>query len=152
MKSDGFGRFWSADATSGVVLIGVSAYLLSIAFEMPDASGMLPVFMVVLAIVLSVILIAGSIRRRLNGESATVFFHDKRLFFIAAALVCVYIPCVEILGFYTSTTILIPLTSWLFGYRKVKVIAVTTLGFVGGMLAIFTLVMGSNFPAEFFLR
>ena len=152
MKSDGIGRFWSVDATSGLVLIAVSAYLLSMALEMPGASGMLPVFMLVLSMVLAVILIAGSIRRRLNGDAAKAFFHDKKRFFTAAALVCVYIPCVEILGFYTSTTILISLTSWLFGYRNVKVIAAATVGFVGGMLAIFTLVMSANFPAEFFLR
>ena len=152
MKSDGLSRLWSADATSGVVLIGISAYLLSDALKMPGASGMLPVFMLVLSILLSVILVAGSVRRRLNGAEAKAFFHDRKRFLIAATLVCVYIPCVDFLGFYTSSTILIPLTSWLFGYRNVKVIAAATVGFVGGMLAIFTLVMSANFPAEFFLR
>jgi len=152
MKSDGFGRFWSADATSGVVLICVSAYLLSFALEMPGASGMLPVFVLVLSIALALNLVVGSIRKRLNGAEARAFFQDKKRFFIAAALVCVYIPCVDFLGFYTSSAVLIPLTSWLFGYRNVKVIAAATVGFVGGMLAIFTLVMSANFPAEFFLR
>ncbi len=152
MKSDGIGRFWSVDATSGLVLIAVSAYLLSVALEMPGASGMLPVFMLVLSMALAVILIVGSIRRRLDGQAVKAFFHDRKRFFIAATLVCVYIPCVEILGFYTSSTILIPLTSWLFGYRNIKVITAATLGFVGGMLAIFTLVMSANFPTEFFLR
>ncbi len=152
MKPEVSGRLWSADATAGVVLIGASAYLLNDAFGMPGASRMLPVVVLWIAIVLSVNLIVGSIRRRINGQAAKAFFVNKKLFFIAAAIACVYMPSVELVGFYTATTVLIPLTSWLFGYRNIKVIAATTLGFVGGMLTIFTAVMSSNFPAEFFLR
>lgn len=146
------GRYIFPESVTGVVIISVCLYLLSLTEQMPRTSSLLPQIVLWSGIALSFIMIIQEFRKRRTNEEEKGFFVDTRRFFIAAALCSLYIPSVHYIGFYSSTIIFIPITAFLFGYRKKRVMAISTTIFVIGLLVIFSLIMGKDLPSEFFLN
>ncbi|BBI64888.1 hypothetical protein HSBAA_61940 [Vreelandella sulfidaeris] len=59
---------------------------------------------------------------------------------------------VSLIGFYTTTAVMVPLVAWSFGYRDIKRLLLADLIFTGGLAIIFALLMGQDLPTEFFIR
>jgi hypothetical protein len=136
---------------AGICILVSFAFLRS-AWSFPGMSMMLPVAMLLAMILLSSAIIIRSYIAPVPETSGTPFFVAKRKFLSAVAIIIIYALAVEFVGFYTSTVIMVPVASWVFGYRSPAGIALATTIFVGGIALIFLVLMNRSFPTEFFLR
>lgn len=141
-----------ADGIAGIVIILAAAALLFQAVKMPTMSAMLPVAMLVFLIVLGAILLGRNVIAQRRGVTqAPVVRRPKRAFSAYFAMVA-YAVLVPLIGFYTSTVLMVPIVAWAFGYRNPARLLLATAIFVGSVYAVFNFAMGQQFPAEFFLR
>lgn len=131
------------------IVLGCAA-LLAIALDLPTMSALLPVAMliciIVLALMLGVSLITGRVE---TPEQLSMERHGR----IAGAFAAIFIYAIAVplVGFYTSTIVMLPTVAWCFGLRNPRALALATTIFVGGVYLIFTVAMGQRFPQEFFL-
>jgi len=123
-------------------------WLLLHALDLPAMSALLPVAMLVLLMVLAAIR-AATVLMRGTGPTGLSIDHPLRAAGGFAVLI-LYAFAVQLLGFYTSTIVMLPLVAWIFGYRNPRGLALATVLFVGGIYIIFSLLMGQRFPEEFF--
>ncbi|MBV1866637.1 MAG: tripartite tricarboxylate transporter TctB family protein [Marinosulfonomonas sp.] len=152
MRQSGYSRAFQADNLAAGICILVSSVLLVRVWNMPTMSGLLPIAMLVGIIVLSLALIGRNFFASASQSSQTSVFVSPRRFCFAALSVIFYILAVNYIGFYTSTTIMVPAVAWVFGYRQPLGLALATLLFVGGIGIIFQGIMNRDFPTEFFLN
>ncbi|RCK49831.1 hypothetical protein TH25_12470 [Thalassospira profundimaris] len=142
-------RILHPDNIAGVVLIAVAAWLLTKVTDMPYMSALLPVAMLCTIIGLSALMILRNLIKS-GAVSVNPVFTSLPRFALVVACVAGYVISVANAGFYTSTLLMLPVVSWLFGYRKLKGIALATLIFVGGIALIFLVLMNQSLPPEFF--
>ncbi|ETW13772.1 hypothetical protein ATO8_07076 [Roseivivax marinus] len=141
------------DLIAGVVVILASVLLMLRAGTMPAMTALLPFAMLGALIVLSLVMIVRALMRDADPETARPDVFDSRnRFFGVCAAIGLYVAAVALIGFYTSTVIMIPAVSWAFGFRKPVPLALATAIFVGGIALIFHVLMGQDLPAEFFAR
>ncbi len=151
MSDSKFPRLLRPENLAAGICILVSLAFLWPAKDFPGMSKMLPLAMLVAMILLSSALIVRNYLTPASETSDTPVFVAKRKFFSAVVIIIIYAMAVEFVGFYTSTVIMIPAVSWIFGYRRPAGIALATAIFVGGIALIFLVIMNRSFPAEFFL-
>lgn len=152
VDSKNWSRFATPDVIAGFVVIGVCIFFLWYSERMPPESAAFPKAVLWLATVLGVVLLIQATVKVLRTGGETRFFKHRRRFFIAIVITGVYVLVLDVVGFYTSTVVLIPLVGALFGYRNPKGLILTTVIFVVAMVTIFDLLMNRHFPTEFFLR
>lgn len=143
------------DLIAGVIIVLASAALLAPTRAMPVMTALLPVAMLGALIVLAALMIA---RALLGGRNARKIaprypvFANVGAFLGIVAAIALYMAGVVMLGFYTSTALMIPAVAWCFGYRDIKRLLLADLIFTGGLAVIFVVLMGQELPAEFFTR
>jgi len=152
MSAKDRGPLLGADGIAAIVImLGASALLVE-AVKMPTMSAMLPIAMLVFLIALGAITLAKNVIAQRRGEvQARVVRRPKRVIgaFIA---IFVYSVSVSLIGFYTSTILMVPTVGWAFGYRNPPRLILATAIFAGSIYLIFNIAMGQQFPVEFFLR
>ncbi len=121
------------DAVYGAVLLAAAGllYLSSYADEVPGqpVSGnavWYPRILLVLMATLSILLIG---RGLLAGAQAALPGVRWRPLAAATALTGVYLASLQDVGFLPATLLLLPLMSWMLGFRRPAAIAVVTIGF-----------------------
>ncbi|MFC0266789.1 tripartite tricarboxylate transporter TctB family protein [Kushneria aurantia] len=155
LSNDGRNGGIHPDIIAGVVIVIASALLLTRTSSMPAMSALLPVTMLVLLLVLGTVLMARVFLRRhsaLGPVPKYQMFTNLRRFLGVVVSIVAYIAGVALVGFYTTTAIMIPIVAWCFGYRSLKGLLLADVIFVGGIAMIFVFLMGQELPAEFFIR
>ncbi|WP_337997802.1 tripartite tricarboxylate transporter TctB family protein [Oleispirillum naphthae] len=152
MNSEWRRRFGNPDAVGGLVTIGVCLFLEWQTLELPATSAIFPQMVLGLASILGVLMIAQGLAKSRAGDAPLRFFKNRRRFLIACGMTGVYVAGINTIGFYTSTAILVPAVSVVFGYRKPLAIAISTAVFIAGMALIFGAAMNYQFPPELLLR
>jgi len=152
MNSEWWRRFGSPDAVGGLVAIGVCMFLEWQTLELPAASAIFPQMVLAGASILSIVMtVQGTLKGR-PDDAPLRFFKNRRRFLIALGMTGLYVAGINTIGFYTSTAILVPAVSVVFGYRKPLTIAIATAGFIAGMALIFGAAMNYQFPPELLLQ
>lgn len=137
-----------------LVVAAVFAALFSEAQSYSAQSKMMPMAVTGLAVALSLIWAFQcgiSLVRHGSGERLPAGDELGRLATIIAAVV-VYILCVQYLGFFTATIVMIPLLSGLVGYRNWRISLLVTAGFVVVLYAVFRLLLSIPLPPETLLE
>jgi len=140
------------DVISALVIIAISIFLLSKTTGLPAESSLFPSAVLRVMIILAVVLGSMSLVKNWSADTTKDVFKDRRRFLHTVIVIVAYAVAVDTIGFYSSTVIMLPATAFLFGYRLLHNIAITTVSLVGALLVLFTLLMGREFPTEFFLR
>ncbi len=110
-------------------------------------SALLPAVMLVGLIILSLLLLIADQRKASAGEETEHMSKSPGRVAGAFLLILGYALATDLIGFYPSTAITIPLVAWLFGYRNPLGLAVATLVVVGAIWLIFDYGMSQDFPA-----
>lgn len=134
-----------------VIILGASALLVE-AVPMPTMSAMLPIAMLVFLIGLGAIMLVRNVIVRRKGVVQERLVRRPKRAIGAYFAIVIYTLSVSLIGFYTSTVLMVPLVGWIFGYRNLPRLMLATAIFVGSIFVIFNLAMGQEFPVEFFLR
>ena len=134
-----------------VIMLGASALLVE-AVPMPTMSAMLPIAMLVFLIGLGAIMLVRNVIVRRKGMVQERLVRRPKRAIGAYFAIVIYTLLVSLIGFYTSTVLMVPLVGWIFGYRNLPRLMLATAIFVGGIFVIFNLAMGQQFPVEFFVR
>jgi len=134
-----------------VIILGASALLVE-AVPMPTMSAMLPIAMLVFLIGLGAIMLVRNVIVRRKGVVQERLVRRPKRAIGAYFAIVIYTLSVSLIGFYTSTVLMVPLVGWIFGYRNLPRLMLATAIFVGSIFVIFNLAMGQQFPVEFFLR
>ncbi|KFF48545.1 hypothetical protein GY26_13390 [Gammaproteobacteria bacterium MFB021] len=147
------------DLVAGIIIVLGAGALLSRTSDMPGMTALLPVTMLSALVVLGLLMIGRCLlrRRRRGDPEATApaplkVFDNARRFFGIVVAIAAYVAGVALLGFYTTTAVMIPVVAWCFGYRSLKGVLLADLIFTGGIAIIFVVLMGQELPTEFFLR
>lgn len=146
------GSLLGADGIAAIVImLGASALLVEAA-RMPTMSAMLPIAMLVFLIGLAATMLVKNVTAQRRGVvQARLVQRPKRAIGAYFAIV-IYSLLVSLIGFYTSTVLMVPLVGWIFGYRNLPRLMLATAIFVGSIFLIFNFAMGQEFPVEFFLH
>ncbi|MGY2574756.1 tripartite tricarboxylate transporter TctB family protein [Vibrio sp. C8] len=128
-------------------VIGLSLSLLGPASELDSDAGMLPKSMLFLLVVFSLFSLLGIAKDVFKGsrQDMTVLKSPQRVLFALLAMLAL-IVCVEILGFYPTIIIFVPLVSYFFGCKNFKVLFLSTVIFVSFVYLIFSFAMSKEFP------
>lgn len=118
------------------------------AAELGAQAQFLPLTVLVPSVFIGVIIaVRGQLKLHRTGENPA-FFQSPRRFFLLLAVLILTILGVEFLGFLTTTFFMIPILSFLLGYRRPIPIAVTTLLFVALVYIVFIQILARPLPAE----
>ncbi|WP_417843321.1 tripartite tricarboxylate transporter TctB family protein [Thalassospira sp.] len=149
MKNPAGSRILQADIIAGLVIVACSVWLFTETRDMPPMSALLPVVMLCAMALMGIILIGRTFLKPDLRSDRAVFVAPRRFFLVVFAIGA-YALGVATLGFYTSTTLMVPSVAWCFGYRKPFGLALATVIFVGGIALIFLVLMNQDLPTEFF--
>ncbi|QFT84621.1 Tripartite tricarboxylate transporter TctB family protein [Halomonas sp. THAF12] len=155
MKETATGRGPHPDLLAGIGIIVVAGFLLLRTPDMPTMSSVLPITMLSALIGLAVLMIlrvfVAKRSERVKAPRHRIFDSWPRFVGIIASI-GIYVGSVSLIGFYTTTAVMVPVVAWCFGYRDIKRLLLADLIFTGGLAVIFVLLMGQDLPTEFFIR
>lgn len=154
-SGEDIGRGPHHDLIVGFVVIVGASYFLTLAVGMPTMSSVLPITMLGALILLSLLMVLRTLINISRGRPMIhryKVFENKRRFFGITFAILVYSLGVSLIGFYTTTAVMIPAVAWCFGYRHIKRLLLADLIFTGGLAIIFVILMGQDLPKEFFIR
>lgn len=155
MNNTDSGRGPHPDLIAGIAIIAIAGCLLLRTPEMPIMSAALPIAMLTALVGLAVLMIlrvfVADRRESVKALRHPVFACWPRFVGIIVAI-GLYVAGVSLIGFYTSTAVMVPVVAWCFGYRNIKRLLLADLIFTGGLTVIFVLLMGQDLPTEFFIR
>jgi len=128
-------------------LFVASAALLFPATKLSQKAAMLPVFMLVSMMVLTVILAIQELRKARTGKapSKSKINSPNR---VVGAMVSIFLFMLsaDYLGFYLSTAVFLPACAYCFGCRNVKVLIAADVIVVAVIYVVFSLAMSKGFP------
>ncbi|MEB8431046.1 tripartite tricarboxylate transporter TctB family protein [Cocleimonas sp. KMM 6892] len=152
MSINNFRNYLSAELVAMVLIFFAGAILLLDAKDLPKESALLPIAMLVFMMLLALVLFFTTLRKLHKKEEQKPLIAKPARFLGVIVTTIFYAIAVDNLGFYTSTAIMVPLTSWAFGYRRWAHLLISAVVFVGILFLIFHVAMNRQFPTEFFLR
>lgn len=127
------------------ILVAAAAFVIP-TLDLPPMAALLPAAMLVALMVLSVFLLLGDQRKAAAGTPAEPMTSSPRRVAGAFALIVLYAVSVDLIGFYPSTAISVPLVAWAFGFRNPAGLALATVIVLGAIYLIFSLSMSQEFP------
>lgn len=111
---------------------------------------MLPVAMLVAMMVLSVLLVLSELKKSRTGQAAANSKVDSPSRVIGAlAAIFLYMVAVNVLGFYVSTPVFLPVCAYFFGCRSIKVLLAADIIIVTLIYLVFDVLMSKGFPTGF---
>lgn len=136
-----------------LVIVVASALGMADARNYPGASGYVPIAVLIFSIILALIWIGQSIiSLRRNAEPLSINRTGIVRFSIFSCVAVLYAICFSLIGFYTSTLLMIPLVSGLLGYRHWKVSFSTSVVFLVVLNLVFNLLLKTPLPPELIMR
>ncbi|WP_162623109.1 tripartite tricarboxylate transporter TctB family protein [Billgrantia lactosivorans] len=143
------------DLIAGIAIIVVAGFLLLRTPDMPTMSSILPITMLSALIGFAALMIlrvfVANRSERVKAPRHRTFDSWPRFLGIITSI-GIYVVSVSLIGFYTTTAVMVPVVAWCFGYRNIKRLLLADLIFTGGLAVIFVLMMGQDLPTEFFIR
>ncbi len=129
------------------LIIFLALFLVTPAVDLSDEAGMLSKLMLMLLVCLSLFSLLKVAKQAYNGETnqKAVLKSPIRVFSSLLAMVSL-VACIDVIGFYPTIIVFVPLISYWFGCKNVKVLAISTAIFVSLIYLIFSFAMGKEFP------
>ena len=140
-------RLLRPETLTAIGIVIVAAGFLIPTFDLRPISALLPAAMLVGLIVLAGLLLLRDQRRASNGETAEPIAKAPGRVAGAFALIVAYAVATDLVGFYPSTVVAVPLVAWTFGFRNAAGLALATAIVVGAIWLIFDFGMSQDFPA-----
>ncbi|MBY6091844.1 tripartite tricarboxylate transporter TctB family protein [Maritimibacter alkaliphilus] len=140
-------RLLRPETLTAIGLIVAATGFLIPTFDLRPISALLPAAMLIGLIVLSALLLVSDQRKAAAGEVAKPVSTAPGRVIGAFALIVGYAVATDLLGFYPSTVVIIPLVSAIFGYRSPLGLVIATAIVVGSIWLIFDFGMSQDFPA-----
>jgi hypothetical protein len=135
-----------------IFLFGGSVGAFFTAQEFPDASGIFPQMVTVLAIFLTAILvIKSSMKAGTVPERDPFFIHIPR-FVISCSMMLAYLFSINFVGYFTSTAVFIPALAYMLSYKNFKASLYLSVGFVAAIYVIFVVIFKTTLPPELILQ
>lgn len=139
-------RLLRAETLLGIGLFITAAWFLVPALSMTAMSALLPAAMLVALMLFALIAIVKDQRHASASLPYQRVFKAPGRVSGAFVLVTLHAVCVDLLGFYVSTAIFVPLVAWLFGYRSSRGLAIATVIVLIAVALIFSFAMSQEFP------
>jgi hypothetical protein len=139
-------RLLRPETLTALGIIAVATAFLIPTTTLRPISALLPAVMLGGLIVLSLLLLIADQRKAVAGDEAVSMTKSPKRVFGAFLLILGYAIATDMIGFYPSTVVIIPLVAWLFGYRNLLGLAVATLIVAGTIWLIFDFGMSQDFP------
>ena len=145
--------FNNHDRIAGVVIFTLCALLYQITLSFPTESAQFPRIVLIFMLGLSgwMVLRSFIFADWRNMSHETFFIHTGR-FALAVATMGLYIFGINYLGYYTMTTLYIPIMAVLLGYRNKFAIIFSTVIYMAIILIVFDLLFERQLPKEFFMK
>ncbi len=139
-------RLIRPETLTAIGLIVICAGLLIPAFDLRPMSALLPAAMLIGLIVLAAILLLTDQRKAAAGEEPKPMMKTPGRVGGAFLLIVGYALATDLVGFYVSTVISVPLVAWVFGFRHPLGLLAATVIVVGSIWLIFDFAMSQQFP------
>jgi hypothetical protein len=140
-------RWLRPETLTAVGIAAVAAAFLIPTIALKPISALLPAAMLAGMILLSLLLLTADQRAASAGDDAKPMTKSPKRVAGAFLLIFCYALATDLIGFYVSTAIAVPLIACLFGYRSIAGLAVATVIVVGAIYMIFDFGMAQEFPA-----
>nr|WP_319483380.1 tripartite tricarboxylate transporter TctB family protein [uncultured Cohaesibacter sp.] len=139
-------RFLRPETVTAFCIIVVAASFLIPTTELAPLSALLPAAMLVGLILLAIVMMISDQRKASAGEEAKPVVKSPKRVFGAFCLIALYCIAVDLIGFYPSTAISLPLVAYIFGYRDLRGLAIATVIVLVAIYLIFSVSMSQEFP------
>jgi putative tricarboxylic transport membrane protein len=90
-------------------------------------------------------------RRPSTPEDAEPFFTSAPRAGLALLLMGLYTLALPVVGYFTTSTLLMSAMAWVFGYRELRVILATIVGYLVFTWLVFTVIFERDMAREFFM-
>ena len=139
-------RLMRTETIAALCIIVIAALFLIPTTKLAPLSALLPASMLVGLIVLAAVMLLVDQRSAAAGETAEPITHAPKRVMGAFGLVLLYAVSVDLIGFYVSTAVSLPLVAYIFGYRNPVGLAVATCIVLAAIYLIFSISMAQDFP------
>lgn len=147
MQDRSFRRFLRPESLTAAATFFVSAAFLIPAVQLSPISALLPVAMLGALMVLALAMLILDQRKAAQGVAAERVTRAPGRVVAAFAMIVLYSCAVELIGFYPSTAVAVPVAAYAFGYRHLPRLALATLIVLAAIYLIFGFAMSEQFPA-----
>lgn len=141
-------RYWGVRIAAAVYIV-FCFYVGAQAIEFPAGGGTFPLFSQVCAILISGILIAGTLRRGTGETDGRVDFritYSRAKPLLLLAISIAYVFTIFELGYFASTLVFLFAASWMIGIRDLKTLVITALILIPSMYAFFIIFLHAPLP------
>lgn len=138
------------DRVAGICFAAMGAAAIYWSFDYTGASGLYPRMLGITIVVLGLSMALRSMRRASQPEAPRVVIDSPRNFFIALIFVFIYLVLVPLIGFYTSSLLVLLALPVGLGFRRAVPLIFSTTLFIAFLYVLFTLVLERPLPREFF--
>ena len=139
-------RLGRPETLTAIGILLIAGFFLSLTAALDPLSALLPAVMLSALIVLALLLLVIDQRKASAGIAPIKATKNPRRVVAALCLVVLYSISVDLIGFYPSTAISVPLIAYAFGYRELRGLAMSTAIVLLGIYLIFSFAMGQEFP------
>lgn len=138
------------DRVAGICFAAMGAAAIYWSFDYTGASGLYPRMLGITIVVLGILMALRSMRQANKPATHRVVVDSPRNFFIVLAFVFVYLVLVPLIGFYTSSLLVLLALPIGLGFRRAVPLIFSTALFIVFLYVLFTLVLERPLPREFF--
>lgn len=141
-------KLFSIDTWIGIVLMLLSAVFWIISAGFPEAAQMFPRIFLAANFGLSLLLVIVSIQKNKKMPHEALYTKEELLLILQAyVFIAVYIAGVRFIGFYTATTVFLPLFMLFLNVRSIKTLLFVTIGMDAFLYLLFSVGLKLNLPA-----
>lgn len=146
MQKSILSRVLRAETITAICLIVAAGGFLIPTMALPALPALLPAAMLVGLILLATAMLIVDQRKASAGEENPPVVKAPMRVVSAFALIVAYAIAVELIGFYISTAVSLPLVAYAFGYRNPVGLAIATAIVLAAIYLIFSFSMSQDFP------
>nr|WP_321445614.1 tripartite tricarboxylate transporter TctB family protein [uncultured Cohaesibacter sp.] len=146
MQKNNLSRVLRAETITAICLIVAAGVFLIPTMALPALPALLPAAMLIGLIILATAMLIVDQRKASAGEEATRVVKAPMRVISAFGLIIAYAIAVDLIGFYISTALSLPLVAYVFGYRNPVGLAIATAIVLAAIYLIFSFSMSQDFP------
>jgi len=140
-------RLFRPETLTALGIIAVAAGFIIPTVALKPISALLPAVMLIGMMALSSLLLIVDQKSASAGEDAKPMTTAPKRVLGAFALIISYAISVDLIGFYISTAVAVPLVAYVFGYRSLPGLALASCIVLGAIYLIFDFAMAQTFPS-----
>lgn len=146
MPESNASRMLRPETLTALVTIAAASALLFPTASLRPISALLPGAMLAALLVLSLLLLISDQRKATKGETAKPMTKSPKRVMGAFLITFAYVLSVDLIGFYLSTALFVPLVAFVFGYRRPVGLGLATVIVLAAIYLIFGYAMAQEFP------